>query len=151
MSDNFTIRKGTHSDLSFLIESITLMVQETEKHVVNQKVISKGVNSILSTPRNGFYIISELNDQPIGSLQVSALWQDLVAGCYWWVQSLHVRESYRKRGCCRAMLNYVFLQAENEENVRGVRLLTHNQNENASQVLREYGFVETPYRMMQKT
>src|SRR5262245_29430679 len=101
-----TVRLGTTTDLVELARSAKEMMRETEGRTIPDHVVVDGVNSILGDDRRGFYVVTECGGVMAGSLLVTPSWIDIFNGCFWWIQCVHVRGEFRRRGCYGRMHDF---------------------------------------------
>ncbi len=77
------IRKGQSSDLNSLVQFNQAMALETENLTLDAELLTKGVNTLLSQPEKGFYLVAEVDGEIAGSLMVTFEWSDWLALDYY--------------------------------------------------------------------
>ena len=143
------IRKAEPRDAIAIAAFNQAMAQETEGKALLPEVITAGVNTLIQTPALGFYLVAEIDAQPVASLMVTMEWSDWRNGLFWWIQSVFVAPEYRRQGIYRQMYAYVKELAEQEPNVCGWRLYVERNNARAQETYAALGMTETPYRMFE--
>ncbi len=74
-------------------------------------------------------------------------WSDWRNGLFWWIQSVFVSPTFRRRGVFRALFEAVRSEASLRSDVCGVRLYVEQDNRIAQQTYHALGMTETPYRI----
>ena len=140
------IRKASNKDLAALVNFNQLMAMETENKKLDTKVLTSGVNAVLSDVNKGFYLVAETDDQDIaGSLMVTLEWSDWRNSQFWWIQSVYVMPKYRRTGVYSTLYNQVKQLAENSEGVCGYRLYVEKDNQIAQTTYQKLGMKATYY------
>ena len=151
MSNNkFSIRQAEVKDAEAIAEFNRLMAFETEHKKLLPEVILAGVNAMIANPSHGFYLVAEDGDQIAGSLMVTTEWSDWRNGVVWWVQSVYVREEYRRQGIYRSLYEKVKALAEQDPSICGFRLYVEKDNVNAQKTYESLGMEETDYLMYEE-
>ena len=70
------IRKAQHADLQALIDFNQAMALETEDLKLDSEILANGVNTLLTSPEKGFYLVAEVDGEIAGSLMVTFEWSD---------------------------------------------------------------------------
>ncbi len=143
------IRKATSQDVTNLVDFNCAMALETESKKLIRDLVTHGVNRLLNKPEYGFYVITEIDHQAVGSLMITNEWSDWRNGNFWWIQSVYVKPEFRQRGVYRAMYKHVQTLAESDENVCGFRLYVEKENISAQKTYRSLGMEETHYMMFE--
>jgi GNAT superfamily N-acetyltransferase len=76
---------------------------------------------------------------PVGQLMVTYEWSDWRCGDFWWIQSVYVEPSWRRRGVFKALFDHVLQEAEKRVDVVGLRLYTATTNNRARSVYKKLG------------
>ncbi len=139
------VRDGRTSDLEFLAANHRAMAHETEHKILPPAVVRRGTRAVLRDPARGFYLVAEVDGRPAGQLLVTHEWSDWRDGDFWWIQSVYVREPYRRRGVYRALHSAVAALARHAGSVRGIRLYTARTNRAAQATYRSLGMRRTIY------
>ena len=144
------IRRAIQSDCAALAEFNIAMARETEGIELMPKVIGAGVEAMINNPQMGFYLVFEDNGEIQASLMVTTEWSDWRNGLFWWIQSVYVKESYRRQGLYRKLYERVKSLAEAEKHVCGFRLYVEHENLVAPETYRSLGMTETGYKMFEE-
>ena len=149
-SGDVLIRLGEEDDAAALTEFNIEMALETENKVLTTEVVSNGVRTLLKNPEYGFYVIAEKSGEIAGALMVTTEWSDWRDGEFWWVQSVYVRDDYRRQGIYRKLYEYIKTQAAKRGNVCGFRLYVERDNAVAQQAYSKLGMSETFYKVFEE-
>ena len=151
MQDQINIRNAVRRDAEKIIRFNKSMALETEGKRLDEKISTSGVKAVFDDPKNGFYLIAELNGTVAASLMVTTEWSDWRNGVFWWIQSVYVDPAFRRRGIFRAMYTEARQQAKTTPNVCGCRLCVDKQNTAAQKTYTKLGFEETNYKLFEET
>lgn len=146
----FSIRQAEAKDAQAIAEFNRLMAFETEHKKLIPEVILAGVDTMIANSSHGFYLVAETDNEIAGSLMVTTEWSDWRNGVVWWVQSVYVREEYRRQGMYRALYEAVKAQASEDTSVCGFRLYVEKDNVNAQKTYEALGMEETDYLMYEE-
>lgn len=150
------------------------MALETEGIELDQDVIEKGVEAVLSDPSKGLYFISEVKGTPVAQMMITLEWSDWRNRQMWWIQSVYtvpgarrqvtqglarrgmghapcVGETGRSRcaqGHFRALYEHVQREAE-REGAGGLRLYVDEGNERAQETYRRMG-MQCHYKLFEQ-
>lgn len=146
---NIRIRHATIKDVQAVVEFNTALASETEGKQLERSRLEQGVKAILDDPHHGFYLIAEhvASNTAIGQLLITYEWSDWRNAVFWWLQSVYVHKSWRRRGVFRRLYQYVMEEAENQKTVAGVRLYVEQENQLAQQVYQELGLLPAGYHV----
>jgi GNAT superfamily N-acetyltransferase len=145
-----SIRRAAVTDASTIAEFNRRMAQETEHKTLDQRTLANGVAAVLADPAKGFYLMAELEGEPVGQLLITPEWSDWRDGWFWWVQSVYVREDARRRGVFRGLFEEVVRLAEEAGHVAGVRLYVEKDNARAQETYCNLGMAESGYRLYER-
>lgn len=140
-----TIRKAVVSDVDALVRFNLAMAAETEGKMLPLPLLAAGVRSVFDDPSKGFYVIAEEGGKPIGGLLVTPEWSDWQNAFYWWIQSVYVEPSSRKRGVYKRLQRHVESAARSAGNVCGLRLYVDGSNAAAKSVYEKLGMSASRY------
>ena len=146
------IRKANPSDAHMISENNCAMAMETEGKVIDPMQAALGVDGLFQHPDFGFYLVAEEAGESVASLMVTYEWSDWRNGLIWWIQSVYVREPFRRRGIYRQM--YACLQQMAKASkipVCGFRLYVENENTSAQQTYRELGMKRCAYQIFEES
>jgi len=143
------IRQATLHDVHAVAEFNTALAQETEGKQLEPSRLQQGVKAVLDNPEHGFYLIAEdvSSGKAIGQLLITYEWSDWRNGVFWWIQSVYVHKSWRRRGVFRNLYQYVMEEARKKKTVAGVRLYVEKENRLAQQVYQELGLLPAGYHV----
>ncbi|RTR34969.1 GNAT family N-acetyltransferase [Shewanella atlantica] len=144
------IRKGQQSDLSALIQFNQAMAMETEELALDDNLLKKGVNTLLSQPEKGFYLVAEIGNEIVGSLMVTFEWSDWRAKDYYWIQSVYIRPENRRQGIYGKLYQAVKDIAEENGGAASFRLYVEQENSKAQQTYQALGMEQSYYRMYEE-
>ncbi|ABV35471.1 GCN5-related N-acetyltransferase [Shewanella sediminis HAW-EB3] len=144
------IRKGQQSDLSALIQFNQAMAMETEELALDSNLLNKGVNTLLSHPEKGFYLVAEADNEIVGSLMVTFEWSDWRAKDYYWIQSVYIRPENRRQGIYGKLYQAVKDIAEENGGAASFRLYVEKENTKAQQTYQALGMEQSYYLMYEE-
>lgn len=153
MSDEFNIRLGEVRDIETLVDFNQSMARETEAKELDADVLRAGVDNLLKSDEQGFYVVAETSltssSEVVGSLMVTYEWSDWRNGNFWWIQSVYIKPEFRRRGIYRRLYEFVKELAE-DRNVCGFRLYVEKENRIAQQTYERLGMSESHYVMYEE-
>jgi ribosomal protein S18 acetylase RimI-like enzyme len=153
------IRRADERDVDALVEFNRAMARETEAKELDAGILRAGVRGLLKEPRYGFYLVAErrasdddkeATAEVVGSLMVTYEWSDWRDGLFWWVQSVYVSPSLRRRGVYRRLYRHVKELADGDASVRGFRLYVERENVVAQRTYEQLGMEETHYKLYEE-
>ena len=126
---SLNIRKAAPLDLEILKLFNEKMALETEGKKLDSQTLEQGIRELLTNEDQGFYLIAEdLDRKAVASLAITYEWSDWRNGLFWWIQSVYVREEFRRKGVFSNLYKTVKMRAKKEANVCGVRLYVEQFN-----------------------
>lgn len=126
------IREAKKSDLADLVEFQKLLAFESEGLVLDEDVVHKGVSYILQTPGEGHYYVVEDEDlKVVACFLILKEWSDWRARHVWWIHSVYVAKSVRRKGLWSEVYKYLQDQVRNNPDIAGLRLCVDKTNHNA--------------------
>jgi len=144
------VRLGTAADTETLVKFNIAMALETEGIELPAAVVTAGVRAMLSDPQRGFYAVAESRGASVGALMVTAEWSDWRNGFFWWIQSVYIVPTHRRRGIYRSLYQFVKEHAAGATQVCGFRLYVEQENDAAKQTYRTLGMVPTSYELYEE-
>ncbi len=144
------VRPARESDLDRLVGFNLAMARETEDHALEERVLREGLRRALRDPQRGSYTVAELDGEVVGCLLVTREWSDWRDGWWWWIQSVYVAPSARRRGVYRALHQGVLDSAAEAGDVCGVRLYVDAENRPAQATYSELGMHQARYLMFEQ-
>lgn len=143
------IRKAVLKDANILADFNVRLAKESEHLLLDIKIVTEGVTSLLNDPAKGVYYVVEDGAEVLGQLMITYEWSDWRNGIYWWIQSVYVREEWRGRGIFTLMLEHIEELARKEGNVCGLRLYVEQENESARRTYLKLGFDQKNYQIFE--
>ncbi|MGK7886794.1 MAG: GNAT family N-acetyltransferase [Crocosphaera sp.] len=149
--DTINVRLAQLSDAEDIASFNRVMAKETEGKILLPDIVLAGVNTLLSNPSQGFYIVAEMDFQVVGCLMITKEWSDWRNGVFWWIQSVFVKQEYRRRGIYRRMYQFIKQLANEKDDVCGFRLYVEQNNTIAQETYKELGMTQLPYLMFEES
>jgi ribosomal protein S18 acetylase RimI-like enzyme len=146
---NITIRDARPADGDLIADFNGRMAVETEDKTLDPETTKAGVAGLLADAARGRYWLAEIDGEVAGQLMVTYEWSDWRNGTIWWIQSVYVRQRFRRAGVFSALYNHVKSMAQEDQGVCGIRLYVEKDNENAQATYQKLGMTETDYRVME--
>ena len=142
-------RRATANDLSSVMEYNAVLASETEGKLLELDRLQRGVEAVLQNPDYGFYLIAEngVSGKAVGQMLVTYEWSDWRNGVFWWLQSVYVQKSWRRRGVFRRLYAHVVKEARSCQKVAGLRLYVEKENHLAKQVYQDLGLLPAGYHV----
>ncbi len=113
---NISIRDAIRADIDHIVEFQQAMAIETEGRALDPSTIRQGITAVFEDPQKGFYIVAVVSDdgddalqQVVGSLLMTYEWSDWSNATHWWIQSVYVDATWRRRGVYRAMYDHILV------------------------------------------
>jgi len=131
------VRPAAIGDLDVLVRFNAAIAKETEGRNLDMERLRKGTRAVLES------IV-------VGQVFVTYEWSDWRNGVFWWIQSVYVEPSVRKRGVYRALHARVLNDARARGDVCGLRLYVEKENEAAQEAYSRLGMNLTPYRVYEQ-
>ena len=145
-----TIRRATPADARLIAAFNVAMARESEDRALDAALLEQGVRHVLLEPRDGFYLVAEVDGEAAGSLMVTYEWSDWRNGCFWWIQSVYVLPEFRRRGVYTRMHAQVRDAALADRRACGIRLYVEKDNAGAQATYSQLGMTETDYRRFEE-
>jgi len=142
-------REAAVTDAADIVAFQLAMARETEELELDPAVVARGVRAVFDQPARGRYFVAEDNGAVIASLLITYEWSDWRDGNVWWIQSVYVRPSHRRRGVYAGMYEHVKGIVLAEGNVRGIRLYVDRRNTSAQEVYRRCGMNGEHYQVFE--
>jgi ribosomal protein S18 acetylase RimI-like enzyme len=148
MSDDarIAIRAATGADVAHLVAWNAAMAAETEGKALDRDVLERGVRAVIDDAARGFYLLAESGGEAAGSLMVTYEWSDWRNGMFWWIQSVYVAPTARRRGVFRALYHDIARRARAADAI-GLRLYVERENTRAQQTYEGLGMQRCRYHM----
>jgi GNAT superfamily N-acetyltransferase len=149
-SDRILIRRARLTDAGIITRFNAAMGKETEGVKLPKKRLHAGVRSILRDRHKGFYLLAEVGGRVVGQMMITREWSDWRNSHFWWIQSVYVLPSYRRRGVYRALHQYVIGVSKRRKDVCGIRLYVDRHNRRAQMVYKKLGMKRSTYDMFEE-
>lgn len=140
-----TIRDADESDARHIVRFNIAMAKETEAIELDAARAKLGVDQALADPSRARYFLAVVGGEVVGQTMVTLEWSDWRSGFFWWIQSVYVEPSSRRRGIFRALYQHVQQLAKADDNVCGIRLYVVAGNDRALQTYKNLGMEVTDY------
>lgn len=146
----FFLRLASPLDLPSIVSFNEGIALETEGLLLEKERLSHGVSAFLNDPSLGFYLLAFHQETVVGQLAVTFEWSDWRNRFFWWLQSVYVHPSWRRKGVYRALHARVRQMAHDDPKVCGLRLYVERQNTVAQTTYHALGMERSPYLVMQE-
>ena len=145
-----TVRPATPADLDVLVRFSAAMARETEGRALAPARLRKGVRAVLESSGRGRYLVAEAGARVVAQLLITYEWSDWRNGVFWWIQSVYVDPSARRRGVYHTLHEHVVREARERGDVCGVRLYVEQDNVKAQTAYAGLGMTATAYRIYEQ-
>jgi len=149
MISELVCREARLEDQGSIVEFQLAMAQETEKLRLDPDTCSKGVAAVFQNSHLGKYFVAEKQGTVVGSLLIIPEWSDWRNAMVWWVHSVYIIPSERKKGFFSVMYEYIKEQGRAENGIRGLRLYVDRTNLNAQAVYKKLGMSNHHYELFE--
>ncbi|MFW6089681.1 MAG: GNAT family N-acetyltransferase [Gemmatimonadota bacterium] len=152
---SLSIRQAATDDRDRIVLFNQAMAKETEGRKLDRGTLTRGVEAMLADPARGRYFVAEevegASGEPkiVGQLAVTTEWSDWRNGDIWWIQSVYVARSHRRRGIYGQLHRHVRALA-GEAGVIGLRLYVERDNEAARSTYQALGMRPSSYVMYEE-
>jgi L-amino acid N-acyltransferase YncA len=139
------IRKATLADIPTLVDFQFKLAFESENVTLDKEVLALGLQAMFQDPSKGFYNVAEENAEVIGCHMITYEWSDWKNGMVWWIQSVYVVESHRKKGVFKKMYDNLVEIVKGDAGLRGLRLYVDKTNDRAQKTYSAMGMDGSHY------
>ena len=140
------IRKANINDAEVIAENNVKLAYESEGLKISYETTLEGVKSVLSDPTKGFYLVAEKDNEIIGELMITFEWSDWRSKNIWWIQSVYVKESWRRKNVFKILVEKTKkIAIENDVSI--IKLYVHSENKKAITAYNRVGMKKTPYEV----
>jgi GNAT superfamily N-acetyltransferase len=146
---DFEYREATPDDAGSIVDFQLAMARETENLELDREILSRGVAAVFADATLGRYFVATEEGDVIGSLLVTYEWSDWRNGMVWWIQSVYVVPSFRRRGVYAGLYGHVRSFVESDALIRGIRLYVDERNKAAQEVYGRLGMNGEHYRVFE--
>jgi ribosomal protein S18 acetylase RimI-like enzyme len=147
---SLAIRRATPADAETVVEFNQQLAEESEGKTLDPAVVAAGVQAGLADPRKALYFLAEENGSLLGQIMITTEWSDWRNGWFWWIQSVYVKTTARRRGVFRALFEHVYQSALQDSEVIGLRLYVDRDNQAAQQTYSRLGMQPTAYLLFER-
>ena len=137
------------ADASTVAEFNLRLALETEELRLDPACVQAGVTALLADASKGIYYVAEVNGELVAQLMITYEWSDWRNGNLWWIQSVYVREDFRRKGIFRQLFRHLEELARSREEVRSLRLYMHAENGAARRSYEKLGMRQTHYQVFE--
>ena len=143
-----TIRPAILDDLDAIVAGNIGLAEESEQLRLDEATLRAGIRALLEARAPGRYWIAESNDVVVGQLLITFEWSDWRNRMVWWIQSVYVSPTARRRGVFRALYEHARREAQSQ-GVGGLRLYVDITNSRAQAVYSALGMKGDHYRVFE--
>jgi GNAT superfamily N-acetyltransferase len=144
------VRPAAPDDLEVLVRFSAAMARETEGRALDEARLRQGIRAVVESGHRGFYLVAEGGSTVVGQLLITYEWSDWRNGVFWWIQSVFVEPSARRRGVYRTLHEYVLQEALRRGDVCGLRLYVEQANAGAQATYARMEMSPTGYRIYER-
>jgi len=140
-----SIQKAEVQHIDILIDFQQRLAHESEGVRLDGSTLRKGMEAMFADPGKGLYYIASDGAEVVGCHMITYEWSDWRNGMVWWLQSVYVKESHRKKGIFKMMYDNVISMIRKDPNLIGLRLYVDKSNERAMKVYGAMGMDGSHY------
>ena len=144
-----TIRQADLGDEKVITDFNLRLAMETEGLRLDPMLVKAGVSALLVDSAKGIYFLAESDGTIAGQLMITYEWSDWRNGNLWWIQSVYVRQEFRRMGVFRRLFRYLENLARERPDVRSLRLYMHADNLSARRTYEKLGMHQTKYEVFE--
>jgi GNAT superfamily N-acetyltransferase len=143
------IRQANVHDAPVIAEFNLRLAMETEGLPLDPACVKAGVHALLEDPAKGIYFVAEVGGVVAGQLMITYEWSDWRNGNLWWIQSVYVKQEFRRTGVFRQLFKHLERLARQQKDVRSLRLYMHSDNSTARRSYEKLGMRRTHYEVFE--
>lgn len=143
------LRQAEPMDAGTIADFNVRLAEETESLQLDPATVLKGVETLLRDPGKGVYYVAIVDGALAGQVMITYEWSDWRNGMIWWLQSVYVRQEYRRRGVFRKLFAHVSQLARQSKDACTIRLYMHHDNTRAGRTYKDLGMAETGYVVLE--
>jgi GNAT superfamily N-acetyltransferase len=140
-----TIERAQPHHIEILIDFQQRLALESEGVTLNRAMLRAGMEAMFEDPGKGVYYVAREGQEVIACHMITYEWSDWRNGMVWWLQSVYVKESYRKKGIFKMMYDNVIAIIKNDPGLIGLRLYVDKSNDRAMKVYGAMGMDGSHY------
>ena len=145
MNTQPVIRRAAAADIPAIVRYNIALALETEGKELDEATVTAGVSYFLAHPEFGFYIVAEIDGEAAAQTMITYEWSDWRNGVIWWLQSVYVGKSHRRKGLYRSLYEFVKSAAQQDGGVRELRLYVYDKNAAAQRTYEAVGMERSHY------
>jgi GNAT superfamily N-acetyltransferase len=149
MTQTAIYRPATRADIATIADFQLAMALETEQLALDPATVLGGVTAVFDQPERGYYYVAEHDNAVVASLLITREWSDWRNGEVWWIQSVYVVPTARRRGIFAGLYRYVQNLVGENPAIRGLRLYVDQANTAAQHVYTQLGMNGEHYRVFE--
>jgi GNAT superfamily N-acetyltransferase len=139
------IQKAALTHVDVLIDFQQRLALESEGVQLSGETLRAGMNAMFTDPSKGSYYIAMEDEVIVGCHSVTFEWSDWRNGMVWWLQSVYVKESHRKKGIFKMMYDNIITIIKGQPELIGLRLYVDKSNTRAMKVYESMGMDGSHY------
>ncbi|MEC7640927.1 MAG: GNAT family N-acetyltransferase [Nitrospinota bacterium] len=144
------VREANTSDIATLIKFNCALADETENILLDATILRSGIERALRLG-DCQYFIAELEGRIVGQTMITSEWSDWRNGRMWWMQSVYVHPDYRKRGVFHKIFKTIETQAEQNPEIKALRLYVMQDNHAGKSAYQNLGMKHSGYVVYEKS
>ncbi len=137
-----------NDDAEQITKNNVLLAKESENLTIEYKTAFEGVTAVSSDRKKGFYLVAEEKNNIIGQIMITFEWSDWHNKNIWWLQSVYVHKSWRRKGVFTQLFKAIKKTAR-KNNIEVLRLYVYNDNVKAKETYIASEMQEKPYSIYQ--
>ena len=149
MMNSIFIREAEINDSAVIADFQLRMALETESLELVKEVVEKGVEAVFKNPSLGKYYVAHHGEKVVASLLTTYEWSDWRNSTVWWIQSVYVMPTYRRKGLFSRFYQYLTDAAMNNSEVGGIRLYVDKTNLIAQKTYTKVGMNGEHYQLFE--
>lgn len=144
------IEKASSRHIDDLIDFQQRLAFESENVQLNAETLRAGMSAMFADPSKGSYYVAVENEEVVGCHMITFEWSDWRNGMVWWLQSVYVKETHRKKGIFKMMYDNVISIIRENPDLIGLRLYVDKSNTRAMKVYESMGMDGSHYTVYEQ-
>jgi GNAT superfamily N-acetyltransferase len=149
VSNQVTYRSAEPRDADAIVQFQINMARETEGVTLDRDTCSAGVRAVFADPSLGRYFVADGEGEAVASLMITYEWSDWRCRQVWWIQSVYVAASHRRKGVYAGLYRFVQQLVSGDQSVAGIRLYVDRRNTAAQEVYNRLGMNGEHYQVFE--
>jgi GNAT superfamily N-acetyltransferase len=149
VSKQVTYRSAEPGDADAIVQFQINMARETEGVALDRDTCSAGVRAVFADPSLGRYFVADAGGKAVASLMITYEWSDWRCRQVWWIQSVYVAGSHRRKGVYAGLYRFVQQLVSADQSVAGIRLYVDRRNTAAQEVYTRLGMDGEHYQVFE--